>query len=328
VQAIEVAAFGGPDVLELKTVADPDPEPGQVLIAVSASDVLFVDTMIRSGRGVGYFPVRPPYVPGNGVGGRVVSVGNGVDSSWLGRSVVAHTGGAGGTGGYAQLAASDLDNVVAVPDGVAVQSATAVLHDGTTALRILETVGVRPGDWVLILGAAGGMGLLLVQMVAASGAQVIGTAGARPKHEAIAAAGAKAAIDYTRPDWADGVMQATGGVRPAVVLDGVGGQLGAQGFELVADGGWFSAHGSSSGTFAPIDADQAARRQITVTTIRDLQFGPDDRSRLMHAALDHLGDAEITPVVGQTYPLGEASRAHRAIEGRMTVAKTLLVSSG
>jgi NADPH2:quinone reductase len=82
VKAIEVAAFGGSGALQLKTVPDPVPQLGQVLIAVSASDVLFVDTMIRSGRGVGHFPVRPPYLPENGVGGKVASVGEGVDSSW------------------------------------------------------------------------------------------------------------------------------------------------------------------------------------------------------------------------------------------------------
>ena len=126
-KAIEVATFGGPDVLRLKSLADPVPGPDQLLIAVSASDVLFVDTLIRSGRGAGYFPIRPPYVPGNGVGGTVVAVGEGVDAVWLGKRVMAHTGGAGGTGGYAQLAAADLHNTVSVPDGVNLRYATAVL---------------------------------------------------------------------------------------------------------------------------------------------------------------------------------------------------------
>jgi NADPH2:quinone reductase len=326
VQAIEAATFGGPEVLQLKTFADPAPKPDQVLIAASASDVLFVDTIIRSGRGVDYFPIRPPYIPGNGVGGTVVSAGEGVDPSWLGRPVAAHTGGAGGTGGYAQVAAVDLHNTVAVPDGVELHHATAVLHDATTALRIIETVGVPPGEWALILGAAGGMGNLLVQLLAARGGHVIGAAGGKAKQELIAATGAKAAIDYTEPDWPDAVLQTTGGVRPAVVLDGVGGQLGAQAFELMAEGGRFSAHGSSSGTFAPINADQAGRRGVTVTTIVDLQYQPEDRSRLMRAALDEVRDGAITPVVGQTFPLADAAGAHHAIEARETVAKTLLVS--
>jgi len=326
VHAIEAAAFGGPGVLQLKAFADPVPQPGQVLIAASASDVLFVDTIIRSGKAVDHFPIRPPYVPGNGVGGTVVSTGEGVDRSWLGRPVAAHTGGPGGTGGYSQLAAVDLHHTVAVPDGVELHDATAVLHDGATALRIIETVGVPAGEWVLILGAAGGMGILLVQLLTARGARVMGAAGGKAKQELIVATGAKTAIDYTEPGWPDAVVQTTGGVRPAVVLDGVGGQLGAQAFDLVADGGRFSAHGSSSGTFAHIDAEHAGRRGVTVTTIVDLQYRPEDRSRLMRAALDEVRDGGITPVVGQTFPLADAARAHHAIEARETVAKTLLVS--
>jgi NADPH2:quinone reductase len=110
------------------------------------------------------------------------------------------------------------------------------------------------------------------------------------------------------------------------VFDGVGGNIGSQAFELLADGGQFSAHGSSSGTFAPIDADQAGRRRVTVTTIFDLQYRSDDRSRFMRAALDELHDGAIAPVVGQMFPLADACRAHHAIEIRKTVGKTLLLS--
>jgi NADPH2:quinone reductase len=324
--AIEVATFGGPDVLRLKSLADPLPGPDQLLIAVSASDVLFVDTMIRSGRGTGFFPIRPPYIPGNGVGGTVVSVGEGVDPVWQGQQVVAHTGGAGGTGGYAELAPAYVSDTVPVPDGVGLHHATAVLHDGTTASRILETIDIPSGEWALILGAAGGMGIILIQLLAARGRRVIGAAGGKAKHGVVAAAGAKAAIDYTRSDWPDAVLRATGGARPAVVLDGVGGHLGARAFELVADGGRFSAHGSASGSFAPIDAGQAERRRVTITTIGDLQYGAEDRSRLMRTVLEELHRRAITPVLGQVFPLSDASRAHHAIEARKTVAKTLLLS--
>jgi NADPH:quinone reductase len=114
-RAVEVIRFGGPDVLELRELSDPVSGPGQVVVAASACDVLFVDTMIRSGRGAEYFSIRPPYVPGNGLGGTVDTVGDGVDASWLGRRVVAHTGGPGGTGGYAELAAVDIKDCVLVP---------------------------------------------------------------------------------------------------------------------------------------------------------------------------------------------------------------------
>jgi NADPH:quinone reductase len=325
-RAIEVRRFGPPDVLKPADLPDPTPGPGQVLVAASACDVLFVDTMIRSGAGAGYFPIQPPYVPGNGVGGEVVAVGASVSPEWLGRPVAAHTGGRGGTGGYAQLAVADLEHVAGVPDDVDLLAATAVLHDGTTALRVLEICGIQPGEWVLVLGAAGGMGILLVQLLAARGAHVVGAVRGQAKREAVARAGALITIDYGLPDWGASVLDATGGVRPAVVLDGVGGAIGAAAFGLVADGGRFSAHGSPSGSFASIDTDAALDRRVRVSTIGDLQYGAGDRSRLMKEILGLLAEQRITPVIGQTFALAEAAKAHEAIEARGTVAKTLLLT--
>jgi NADPH2:quinone reductase len=325
-RAIEVRRFGPPDVLQVADRADPAPGPEQVLVAAVACDVLFVDTMIRSGAGAGYFPVRPPYVPGNGAGGEVVAVGESVSADWLGRKVAAHTGGPGGTGGYAQLAVADVEHAVVLPGDVDLLAATAVLHDGTTALRVLEITGPRPGEWVLVLGAAGGMGILLVQLLAAQGANVIGAARGPAKLAAVAAAGAAAAVDYGRPDWTAAVLEATGGSGPAVVLDGVGGALGSAAFDLVADGGRFSAHGSPSGSLAGIDADAAQRRRVRVSTIRDLQYGAGDRSRLMKDVLGQLAKERISPLIGQTFSLAEAAKAHEAIAARRTVAKTLLLT--
>jgi len=325
-RAIQVRDFGPPDVLRLADLPDPVPGPDQVLIAAAACDVLFVDTMIRSGAGADYFPIRPPYVPGNGVGGTVVAVGESVSPQWLGQRVAAHTGGPGGTGGYARLAMADVEHAVPVPGDVDLLAATAVLHDGTTALRVLEISGVRPGEWVLVLGAAGGMGILLVQLLAAQGAHVIGAARGPAKLAAVTRAGAAAAVDYGRPDWPAAVLDAADGAHPAVVLDGVGGAIGAAAFALVADGGRFSAHGSPSGSFAGIDQEEARRRRVQVSTIRDLQYGAGDRSRLMKDILGHLAERRIAPLIGQTFSLAEAAKAHEAIEARRTVAKTLLLT--
>ena len=324
-RAIEVVRFGSPEVLELHEVPDPAPGAGQVVVAAAACDVLFVDTMIRSGRGADYFPIRPPYVPGNGGGGTVVAVGDGVDGSWLGREVVAHTGGAGGTGGYAELAAVDAGACATVPERVELLDAIAVLHDGTTALRVLETTGAAAGEWVLVLAAAGGMGILLVQLLVARGAHVVGAARGPTKREVVSEAGAQAAIDYGRPGWRDAVLDASGGRRPTVVLDGVGGEIGGEAFGLIADGGRFSAHGAPSGSFAAIDRAAAARRGVSVTTIADLQYREGDRSRLLESIVGEVADRRVAPLVGQTFPLPEASKAHLAIEARETVAKTLLV---
>jgi NADPH2:quinone reductase len=326
VRAVEVTRFGPPEVLEPRDLPDPAPGPGQVAVAALACDVLFVDTMVRSGRGANYFPIRPPYVPGNGLGGTVVALGAGVDASWRGMPVVAHTGGAGGTGGYAELAAVDLDACAPVPGGVDILDATAVLHDGTTALRVLEKTAPEKGEWVLVLGAAGGMGILLVQLLVALGTKVVGAARGATKRDLVVEAGADAAIDYGEAGWSEAVLDVIGGRRPTVVLDGIGGTIGGRGFGLIADGGRFSAHGTPSGSFAPIEPGEAARRGVTVTTIADLQFGAGDRSRLLTAVLAEVGAGRLVPLVGQTFSLAEASKAHAAIESRETVAKTLLLS--
>jgi NADPH:quinone reductase len=324
VLVISVGRFGGPEVLVPASAPDPVAGPGELVVAAGASDVMFVDTMIRSGRGVGFFPIRPPYVPGSGVAGAVTSVGDGVDDGWLGRTVIAHTGGAGG--GYAERAAVSLGDTVAVPDGLDPLLAAAIIHDGPTALRILRLVDVRPGEQVLVLGAAGGMGILLVQLLRARGARVIGAARGSAKVKAVGEAGADAVIDYGQPDWTSSVLDATGGAGPAVVLDGVGGQLGLDAYGVIADGGRFSAHGAPGGGFAAIDRGDAGRRKVTVTGLGDLQVRPGERADLARQLLPDVASGKIRPLVGQTFPLAEAARAHALIEAREAIAKTLLIS--
>jgi NADPH2:quinone reductase len=294
------------------------------MVAASACDVLFVDIMIRSGRGADYFPIRPPYVPGNGVGGTVQATGEGLDSSWLGRSVVAHTGGGSGTGGYATSAVVDLADCAAVPDGVDLLDATAVLHDGATALRILEKTGPQAGEWALVLGAGGGMGILLVQLLTSRGVRVVGAVQGRAKQDVVSEAGAVDAIDYSNSGWTNDVLEATGGERPTVILDGVGGHLGAAAFGLIRDGGRFSAHGTPSGSFAALAPAEVVRKEVTVTSIADLQYGPGDRARLLADALSEVQAGRATPLIGQVFALDDASKAHLAMESRETIAKTLL----
>ena len=323
---ISVARFGAPEVLVPASAPDPVAAPGELVVAATASDVLFVDTMIRSGRGIGFFPIRPPYVPGGGVSGEVVSVGDGVDHGWLGRPVIAHTGGPGGGGGYAERAAVSLEDTVPVPDGLDPLLAAAMIHDGPTALRIVRLLDVRPLEPVLVLGAAGGMGILLVQLLRARGARVIGAARGSAKVNAVGAAGADVVIDYGQPGWTSSVLDAGDGSGPAVVLDGVGGQLGLDAYGIIADGGRFSAHGAPGGGFAAIDPADARRRKVTVTGLGDLQVGPGERADLARQLLPEIVSGRIRPLIGQTFPLAEAARAHALMEARQAVAKAVLTS--
>ena len=124
-RAVQATRFGGPDVLVAAELADPAPTPGQVLVDVSAAEVLFLDTQLRRGSGREYFTVEPPYVPGAGVAGTVIAIGDGVDPGWIGRRVVANTAGLGehAGGGYAERAAVPADQVFEVPDGLALDVA-------------------------------------------------------------------------------------------------------------------------------------------------------------------------------------------------------------
>jgi NADPH2:quinone reductase len=321
-----VAGFGPPEVLTAVSSQDPVAGPGEVVITVAAADVLFLDALIRSGRAAEWFPVQPPYVPGSGVAGRVTAVGEGADPGWAGQRVISRTGGHGGSGGYAEQAAVPAGRLIPVPDGVGLPAAAAVLHDGATALGLAASTGIKPGDWVLIVGAAGGLGIALLQLAQASGARVIGAARGAAKLGLITGQGAEAAVDYGEPGWTEQVVKATGGAGPDVVFDGAGGRLGSEAFGIVAGGGRFSAHGSASGGFAMTDPAEASRRGVTVRGIEQAQFGPGEHEALARRAVTELAAGRIRPVIGQTFPLERAAHAHTALESRTAIGKTLLTA--
>lgn len=328
--AIEAREFGGPEVLTPVSLPAPAPGPGEAVIAVSAADVLFLDAMIRSGLARDMFPQRPPYIPGNGVAGRVAAVGDDVDPAWTGRPVVALTGQHGGSGGYAERVLVPVSRLVAVPEEVDLRVAAALLHDGATALGLLAATPVKPGETVLVVGAAGGMALLLAQLARAAGARVIGAArlvGAprrAEKLDAIRRAGAETVVNYGSPDWTGRVVEASGGTGPDVVFDGVGGSLGEAAFAIVAGGGRFSAHGAAGGGFAPVSAREAAERGVTLQGIEQVQYQPGRHEELVGDALAEAVAGRLRPVIGQVFPLGRAVDAHAALAARSVIGKTLL----
>lgn len=320
-RAVQATAFGGPEVLEMVDFPAPVPGAGQVLVAVTVAPVLYVDTQIRAGLAREWFPLTPPYVPGMGVAGRVVAGGEGTDARWVNRLVVADTT---GTGGYLETAVLPAESLVGVTDGLGAAEAAALLHDGQTAVGLMEALNPRPGDWVLVTAAAGGMGTLLVQLARHAGCRVIAAAGAQRKLELVSKLGAERTVSYAEPDWASRVLTITDGTGPSVVFDGVGGRTGQEAFRVTARGGRFSAHGTPGGGFAAIDPREAARRGITVTGIAEVRFGPDERRRLITRALGEAAAGRLHPVIGQRFPLAEAAEAHRAIEARAVIGKTLL----
>jgi NADPH:quinone reductase len=321
-RVMQVTHFGGPEVLVASDVPNPVAGPGQVVIAVAAVDVLFLETQIRQGWGGEYFTVDPPYVPGDGAAGEVISVGQGVDPGWVGRRVVAATG----DGGYAEQVEASADTLITVPDGLSLCEAAALLHDGRTALALVEGAQIRSGEWVLVLAAGGGLGALLVQLAHTAGAHVIGAARGQRKLDLVRELGADTVIDYTEVVWTEQVRQVTGGTGPDVVFDGAGGQIGRSAFEVTAPGGRFSAHGAASGGFADIDPSDAQRRGITVRGIEQAQLTPPDARRLTESVLADAAAGRIRPIIGQTFPLEQAAAAHTAIEARSVIGKTLLLT--
>ncbi|MFC5182875.1 zinc-binding dehydrogenase [Actinomadura harenae] len=318
----QVTDFGGPDVLVPAEAPDPDAGPGQVVVGVEVAGITYVETQIR--RGVDRWHARPPlpYVPGGLVAGRVIATGPDVDASWEGRRVIASTG---QTGGFAERAVAEAGDLFAVPDDLGLPEAVALHSDGATAQGLAETARITPGDTVLVEAAAGGVGTLLVQLARAAGARVIGAARGELKLRLIRDLGADAAVDYSEPGWTKQVLDATGGVGPTLVFDGVGGAIGRAAFEVTARGGRFSVHGGASGDATSVDPSEASARGVTVIGLEQLAgFGP----HLDRWAREMVGKAAagtVHPVIGQTFPLDRAADAHAAIENRTALGKTLIV---
>lgn len=194
-RAVQVKEFGGPEVLVPVELPDPEPAAGEVVIDVAYADTIFVETQVRSGWGREYFDVTPPYVPGGGVSGTVTATGPGVPAQWLGRRVVSHV-----RGSYASRAVAAVSALTVVPDELDLLTAAALVHDGVTGAGLVERTGIARGERVLILGASGGMGTLLVQMAAARGARVVGLARGAEKTSLLRELGATEALDITTED--------------------------------------------------------------------------------------------------------------------------------
>ena len=317
-RAVWLKEFGPPEALVPGEAPDPVPGAGQVVVAVAFANITFVETQVRAGRSP--FPLPPgalPMIPGNGVGGVVAATGNGADAALTGRRVVSGTG---GRGGYAERAAVQAGGLVEVPEGVALDEAVALLADGRTAMALARAARIAPGERVLVLAAAGGVGSLLVQLAQAAGARVLAAAGGPGKLRLARELGAEVTADYRQPDWPVALRAAAGGAD--VVFDGVGGQIGRAAFWLLGPGGRMLSYGLASGEFTEVSEDEARDRRVTIA--RGVPVAADESAALTRAALGLAAAGRLRAVIGQRFPLEAAAAAHRAIEARATIGKTLL----
>ncbi|TDD14302.1 zinc-binding dehydrogenase [Nonomuraea diastatica] len=305
-RAVVVRQCGGPEALVLEEIPDPVAGPGQVLIKVVVAGITFVETQVRGGRGPR--SAELPAILGNGVAGTVLATGEDVDPALAGTRVVSTLG---GYGGYAELAVASADDLIPIPESLSPEAAVALLADGRTAVGLATAAAPRPGEWVLVEAAGGGVGSLLVQLARDAGARVVGAASSAAKRDLAAGLGAELTVDYTDPDWTEPVRAATGGLD--VVFDGVGGETGAAAQGLLKDGGRISVYGMAGGPMTTPDPRVTA-----------VAWPATDMRELARQALTLAAAGRLRPVIGATFPLESAAAAHAAIEARGVTGKTLL----
>ena len=261
-KVIRFHEYGGPEVLRYEDTPLPVPEPGQVLIEVTAAGVNFADTMRRAGT---YLEPTPlPYILGYEAAGTVKAVGAGVTSVSVGASVVAIlTEG----GGYAQYAVAASDQVVALPPGLEAAQATALIVQGMTAYLLLkDAASIQPGQSVLVHAAAGGVGTLAIQIAQLLGAgRIIATASTEDKLTLARSLGADAGVNYTQEDWPQQVMTANGGQGVDIVLEMVGGAIFARSFDALAPFGHLIAYGAAGGQMPVLEAGRLLAPNQTVS---------------------------------------------------------------
>jgi len=320
-KAIRIDSYGGPEVLRLADVPTPAPGPGQLQVRVEAAGVNFIDVYHRTG----LYPNPLPFAPGLEGAGVVEAVGPGVEGFRAGDRV----GWASSLGSYAEQALVPAAVAVRVPAAVDARAAAAVLLQGMTAHYLCtSTYPLKPGDTCLVHAAAGGVGLLLVQMAKQRGARVIGTVGSEEKARLAREAGADEVVIYEREDFLAAVKRATGGRGVEVVYDGVGKATAAKSLDSLAPLGMMVFFGNASGPVDAIDPLVLSRKGSLFLTRPVLGHYVADRATLERRAgevLAAVAEGKLAVRIGATFPLAQAAEAHRALQGRETTGKVLLL---
>jgi NADPH2:quinone reductase len=310
-QAILFERNGGPEVLELREVPDPEPREGQVVVNVEACGINYRDVYERNGRGYGQ---EPPAIIGVEGAGTIADTGERV--AWVAVP-----------GSYAQRVAATRAALVPVPDGVSAETAAAGLLQGMTAHFLAsDSYPVQEGDWVVVHAAAGGVGLLLTQIAKLRGGRVIATTSTEEKAALAREAGADEVIGYD--GFAEHVHEITGGEDAAAVYDGVGKATFLEGLEALRPTGRMILYGAASGQPDPLELAKLApagslyvQRPTLNTYTRTPELLRERAGRLF--AL--LADGKLDVRIGHRYRLAEARQAHEDLEARRTTGKLLLI---
>jgi len=320
-KAIQVATVGGPEVLILVELPVPDPKPNEVLVQIKAAGVNFIDVYFREGR----YPAPLPFVNGQEAAGLVVAVGAEVTRFRLGERV-AYTG---MLGSYAEYAVVPAERLVHIPEGIDFEQAAAAMLQGMTAHYLSHsTYPIKNGETVLVHAAAGGVGLLLVQMAKQLGARVIATAGSEAKAQLARAAGADEVIIYTDQDFETETRRLTDGQGVHVVYDGVGKDTFARDLKVLRPRGYLVLFGGASGAVPPFDLLELTKHGSLFVTRPSLQHYVATREELeqrSHEVFEMIGAGKLQLRIHKKYPLEDVRQAHYDLEGRKTTGKLLLI---
>jgi NADPH2:quinone reductase len=319
-KAIRVHAVGGPEVLIFEDAPAPAPGPKEALVRLSASGVNFIDIYHR----IGLYPLPLPFIPGNEGAGVVEAVGGEVTDVRPGdRVAFAMT-----TGAYAELAVVPAWRLVPIPKSVDFEAAAASMLQGMTAHYLAHsTFPLKPGHQALVHAAAGGVGLLLVQMAKKCGARVLGTVSTEAKAEAARRAGADVIIRYTEEDFEAAVKRETDGRGLDVVYDSVGVTTFDKSLRCLKPRGMLVLFGQSSGPVPPVDPGELAKRGSLFLTRPTLAHYTLDRAETLERAGDVLSwmeSGELDVAIERVLPLKDAAEAHRLLEARRTSGKLVL----
>lgn len=321
-RAVVVESTGGPEVLTVREVDQPEPGPGELRVDVAAAGVNFIDVYFRTGA----YPMPVPFRLGSEGAGTVSAVGEGVADVAVGDRVAwAMVHGAG----YAEQVVLPAARAVPVPDGLDLEVAAAAMLQGMTAHYLSETTyPARAGETALVHAAAGGMGLLLTQMLSAKGVRVIGTTSTEEKERLALAAGAAEVVRYTELDLREEVGRLTDGAGVHVVYDGVGKDTFDADLDVLRPRGYLVLFGASSGKVPPFDPQLLNPKGSLFLTRPTLAHYIATREELLErggAVLSAATEGRLDVRIGGRYPLEEAGRAHDDLQGRRTTGKLLLI---
>ena len=326
-KAIRVHTLGGPEVLTYEDIAEPEPGPGEALVRIAAAGVNFLDIYYRSGFHWGGHHGRDlPYIPGAEGAGTVVDLGHGVSDVAVGDRVA--WGISNGQGSYAKLKAVPTWHLFKIPDSVDFQTAGAVMQQGMTAHYLSNSVRkLTPDDTVLIHAAAGGTGLLLVQMAKRQGATVIGTVSSATKVAPVAQAGADRVIVTSVNDFKSEVRRLTDEEGCTVVYDSVGKDTFERSLDCLSPLGAMVLYGQSSGKVPPLDtAVLNAKGSLSLwrPSLTDYVASRDDVQHRAGDLFRWIEADELSVTVGGSFPLRDAAEAHRQLASRTTMGKLML----